>query len=187
MMKLRSAPWPLLHAWPTALQEPLAGPSMHSTTGCVRRPRYSKLHWPWSLSVSPVLKAGKAWMPSCKSAHPTSRMTPYFEPFSTLNMTQERPTVTQEQISDVHNRLFFRLFQAANSLQRQAIKELGITTVQWAVLGALTRPQAEQGMTFGELADYILVSRQNLDGIIKRLEREGYVKRIPHNTDKRVR
>lgn len=95
--------------------------------------------------------------------------------------------MTQEQISDVHNRLFFRLFQTANSLQRQAIKQLGMTTVQWGVLGALTRPQAAKGMTLGELADYILVSRQNLDGIIKRLERDGYVQRVPHDTDKRVR
>ncbi len=93
----------------------------------------------------------------------------------------------QEPISDIHNRLFFRLFQVGNSLQRQAIKELGITTVQWAVLGALTRPKAAQGMSFGELADYLLVSRQNLDSVLKRLERAGHVSRVPHDTDKRVR
>lgn len=89
--------------------------------------------------------------------------------------------------SAVHNRLFFRLFQLSNSLQRQASKELGITTVQWAVLGALTRPQASGGMTFGELANYLLVSRQSLDGVLKRLERAKHVKRVPLERDKRVR
>jgi hypothetical protein len=32
----------------------------------------------------------------------------------------------------VKNRLFFRLFQLGSTLQRQAVKELGISTVQWA-------------------------------------------------------
>lgn len=89
--------------------------------------------------------------------------------------------------ADVHNRLFFRLFQLGNSLQRQASKELGISTVQWAVLGALTRPQAASGMTFGELADYLVVSRQSLDGVLKRLEREGHVRRVPDANDRRAR
>src|SRR5467141_4248327 len=37
----------------------------------------------------------------------------------------------------LNNRIFFRLFQVGNTLQRQAVKELGVTTVQWAVLVAL--------------------------------------------------
>ncbi|CAM3656351.1 HTH marR-type domain-containing protein [Bordetella sputigena] len=89
--------------------------------------------------------------------------------------------------AEIHNRLFFRLFQLGNSLQRQAVKELGISTVQWAVLGALTRPQAADGMTFSELADYLVVSRQSLDGVLKRLEAEGHVRRVPHEADRRAR
>ncbi|EFV86227.1 MarR family transcriptional regulator [Achromobacter sp. SIMBA_011] len=89
--------------------------------------------------------------------------------------------------AEIHNRLFFRLFQLGNSLQREAINELGISTVQWAVLGALTRPKAAEGMTFGELADYLVVSRQSLDGVLKRLEREGHVRRVPDKNDRRAR
>ncbi|MGE0285858.1 MAG: MarR family winged helix-turn-helix transcriptional regulator [Bradyrhizobium sp.] len=88
---------------------------------------------------------------------------------------------------DLNNRIFFRLFQVANTLQRQAVKELGITTVQWAVLGALSDPRTMQGMSVGALADFLIVSRQNLDGVLKRLERDGLVERVADAGDKRAR
>jgi DNA-binding MarR family transcriptional regulator len=87
----------------------------------------------------------------------------------------------------LHNRLFFRLFQAGNALARQTVKEVGLTTVQWAVLGALSRPQVPHGMTFSELADYLVVSRQSLDGVLKRLERERHVERVADTQDRRAR
>ena len=90
-------------------------------------------------------------------------------------------------LSAVNNRIFFRLFQLGNTLQRQAVKELGISTVQWAVLGALSRAQAEDGMSFAELSDYLVVSRQNLDGVLKRLERDSHVVRIADASDRRAR
>jgi DNA-binding MarR family transcriptional regulator len=87
----------------------------------------------------------------------------------------------------VNNRLFFRLFQLGNTLQRQAVKELGVSTVQWAVLGALSRTKAKEGISFTELADYLVVSRQNLDGVLKRLERDKHVVRVADMADKRAR
>jgi DNA-binding MarR family transcriptional regulator len=92
-----------------------------------------------------------------------------------------------QSVSALHNRLFFRLFQAGNTLSRQTIKELSITTVQWSVLGALSRPQVVAGMSFSELAQYLVVSRQNLDGVLKRLERQGHVKRVADTGDRRAR
>jgi DNA-binding MarR family transcriptional regulator len=92
-----------------------------------------------------------------------------------------------QSVSSIHNRLFFRLFQAGNTLDRQTSKELGITTVQWAVLGALSRPQVAEGMSFSELADYLVVSRQSLDGVLKRLEREEHVVRIADTVDRRAK
>lgn len=87
----------------------------------------------------------------------------------------------------VANRLFFRLFQTGNTLQRQVQKEMGISTVQWAVLGALSRPGYETGMSFNGLTEYLRVSRQSLDGVLKRLERDGHVRRTPHPDDGRAR
>jgi DNA-binding MarR family transcriptional regulator len=93
-----------------------------------------------------------------------------------------------DRIADhLNNRIFFRLFQVANTLQKQAVKELGVTTVQWAVLGALSDPRPTYGMSVGTLADFLVVSRQNLDGVLKRLERDGLVERVTDPEDKRAR
>lgn len=90
----------------------------------------------------------------------------------------------------IANRLFFRLYQCANMLHKtgtRAIEEEGLTTQQWAVLGALSRPQAGGAMKLGELARYLMVSRQNLAGVIGRLERDGRVESAPDPQDGRSR
>jgi DNA-binding MarR family transcriptional regulator len=91
---------------------------------------------------------------------------------------------------DLANRLFFRLYQCANMLHKtgtRAVEELGITTQQWAILGALSRPEAEGGMSVGDLARYLLVSRQNLSGLISRMERNGHISSDPDGRDRRSR
>ncbi len=91
---------------------------------------------------------------------------------------------------EINNRLFFRFFQAANTLHTkgtQALDQFGVTTQQWSVLGALSRPQVQEGMSINELSQYLLVSRQNLTGILKRLEAAGYIERSTGTTDRRSR
>ena len=93
-------------------------------------------------------------------------------------------------LAEINNRLFFRFFQAANTLHTkgtQALNAFGVTTQQWSVLGALSRPQAEQGMTVGEMSRYLLVSRQNLAGLLGRLERDGLIERATSEEDRRSR
>lgn len=92
-----------------------------------------------------------------------------------------------ESVSAVHNRLFFRLFQVGNTLDRQSTKEVGITPVHWSVMGALTHPKAQAGMSFSDLTEYLSVSRQSLDGVLKRLERDHYVERILDMADRRAK
>lgn len=87
----------------------------------------------------------------------------------------------------LNNRIFFRLFQLGNELQRQAVQQLGITTVQWSVLGALSQEKYASGIPLSQLGDYLVVSRQNLDGVLKRLERDGLVRRVTGDGDKRSR
>lgn len=91
---------------------------------------------------------------------------------------------------ELANRLFFRLYQCANMLHKtgtRAVEDLGLTTQQWAVLGALSRPEAEGGMSVGDLARYLLVSRQNLSGLISRMERDGHLSSDPDGRDRRSR
>ena len=102
-------------------------------------------------------------------------------------MSPMTPPTYEQSVSAIHNRLFFRLFQAGNTLDRTSIKELGITPVTWAVLGALSRPQVASGISFSELAEYLVVSRQSLDGVIKRLEKDGQVARTADPSDGRAK
>jgi DNA-binding MarR family transcriptional regulator len=91
---------------------------------------------------------------------------------------------------DLANRLFFRLYQCANMLHKtgtRAVQEEGLTTQQWAVLGALSRPKAEVGMSIGDLAQYLMVSRQNLAGLVGRMERDGHVAIVQDERDRRSR
>lgn len=91
---------------------------------------------------------------------------------------------------EISNRLFFRFFQAANTLHTkgtQALDEFGVTTQQWSVLGALSRPKVKEGMGVGELSRFLLVSRQNLSGILTRLERDGLIERVTSAEDRRSR
>lgn len=88
------------------------------------------------------------------------------------------------------NRLFFRLYQCANMLHKtgsRALEAEGLTTQQWAVLGALSRPEAAEGMTVNELARYLMVSRQNLSGVLARMERSGHLSGAADERDKRAR
>lgn len=91
---------------------------------------------------------------------------------------------------ELANRLFFRLYQCTNLLHKtgsRAVESEGLTTQQWAVLGALSRPEAEGGMSVNDLARYLMVSRQNLSGVIGRMERDGHICRAHDERDRRSR
>ena len=88
---------------------------------------------------------------------------------------------------EINNRLFLRFFQAANTLTTKTAQSVGITTQQWSVMGALSRPQVQAGMSINELSRYLLVSRQNLTGVLTRLERDGIIERATAEEDRRSR
>ncbi|MGD9917764.1 MAG: MarR family winged helix-turn-helix transcriptional regulator [Paenirhodobacter sp.] len=69
----------------------------------------------------------------------------------------------------------------------RALDDHHITTQQWAVLGALTRPAFERGVAVGDLAAFLLVSRQNLTGVLTRLEALAYIERTVDENDNRSR
>jgi len=85
----------------------------------------------------------------------------------------------------LNNKLFFRLFQAANIYETQAVRELNFSAVTGATLGALSRDP--NGILFSELYAYLGVSRQNLDAVLKGLEKKGLVERLEVEDDRRKR
>jgi DNA-binding MarR family transcriptional regulator len=108
------------------------------------------------------------------------------EVFAVVNPKQKELSTKLE----LANRLFFRLYQCANMLHKtgsRAVEAEGLTTQQWAVLGALSREKAQGGISIGDLAKYLMVSRQNLSGLISRMERDGHVAVAPDGRDRRSR
>ena len=104
-----------------------------------------------------------------------------------MDIPSESRKMTRMELA---NRVFFRLYQCANMLHKtgtRAVEDEGLTTQQWAVLGALSRPQAEGGMSVGDLARYLKVSRQNLAGLLSRMERDGHIGTRPDGRDRRSR
>lgn len=102
-------------------------------------------------------------------------------------MGKEREKAAADELA---NRIFFRLYQCANMLHKtgtRALDEHGITTQQWAVLGALSRDDVNEGLSVGELARMLMVSRQNLGGVLSRLEKQGLLERSIDQTDGRSR
>lgn len=91
---------------------------------------------------------------------------------------------------EMSNRIFFRLYQCANMLHKtgsRAVQEEGLTTQQWAIMGALSRPKSASGMAVIELSQYLMVTRQNLSAVLKRMESAGHVVIQPDERDRRSR
>jgi len=88
------------------------------------------------------------------------------------------------------NRLAFRLYQCANLLNKTGTKALeshGVTTQQWAIIGALVRERWAEGIAVQQLAALLMVSRQNLAGVLSRMEDRGLIERVKSQADSRSR
>lgn len=106
-------------------------------------------------------------------------------------MSEHPSPAPHSKVDDLANRLFFRLYQSANLMHKsgtKALEDMHITTQQWAVIGALARDGAEDGIAVGELTRFLMVSRQNLTGVLARLERDGLIERVvsPHDSRSRL-
>lgn len=88
------------------------------------------------------------------------------------------------------NRLAFRLYQCANLLNKTGTRALemhDVTTQQWAIIGALVRDRWAQGIAVQQLATLLMVSRQNLTGVLSRMEERGIIERVKNMADSRSR
>jgi len=92
--------------------------------------------------------------------------------------------------SETAHKLFFRLYQTMNLSLRTAsklLKEVGMSPQQWSILDSLSRPDLREGMTVNGLVEYLMVSRQSLNGVLKRMEQSGYIDRVVNPEDHRSR
>ncbi len=87
-------------------------------------------------------------------------------------------------------RLFLRLYQTVNISLRAVSRVLigvGMSPQQWSILDSLSRPDLVEGMTVNGLVEYLMVSRQSLNGVLKRMEDLNYIERVINPNDRRSR
>lgn len=108
-----------------------------------------------------------------------------------MNYLVENPKTDDSDVKmNLANRLFFRLYQCVNMMHKtgsRVFEDEGLTTQQLAVMGILSQEKRRGGMSVGALAHHLMVSRQNLSGLISRMERAGHVAIIPSGQDRRSR
>lgn len=99
-------------------------------------------------------------------------------------------TEPQAPGNEIPHKLFFRLYQVMNLSLRKAaavLREIDMSPQQWSILDSLSRPDLESGMTVNGLVEYLLVSRQSLNGVLKRMEESGFIERVVNPEDSRSR
>lgn len=105
---------------------------------------------------------------------------------------QKKSQATPRQRPDIEQsvRVLFRFFRTSNLAAARNttwMDALGLTAEQCSVLTTLSRPQSKDGMTVNELCDYLMISRQGLNGVLRRLELMSLTRRIIETQDRRVR
>ncbi len=89
-----------------------------------------------------------------------------------------------------HERIVLAVFRASAQLARAGNRlagARGLTQQQWVVLASIARGEAKsEGLPLSALGRNLLVTKANITGMVDRLERDGYVTREDHPTDRRV-
>jgi MarR family 2-MHQ and catechol resistance regulon transcriptional repressor len=95
-----------------------------------------------------------------------------------INFYDEFPETTMGEVFE----LVEQTAKGLRRIQRQTVREVGLTPPQYGVLHLLW-DQDER--PFKDLADALLCTRATITGIIDKLERKGYVTRKPNPADRR--
>lgn len=97
---------------------------------------------------------------------------------------------TDTRNRELAERIFFRIYQCDNLIHRtasRALESFDISSHQWIVIGSLAHPDVESGLTVGELARLLRVSRQSLTATLLRLENRDLIARVVSEGDARAR
>jgi len=105
-------------------------------------------------------------------------------------MSESTPTLGRTAVDRGKQslRLWLRLLTCENIIE-QRIRgrlrtEFGVTLPQFDVMAALEH--INEPLTMTELSNRLMVSNGNVTGVVDRLVREGYVRRVPSRRDRRV-
>lgn len=99
---------------------------------------------------------------------------------------QQELKLKQPLASDNHEALLslVRTSSLMQKLSDRFFSQFGLTDVQFNILMIL-KEHGSQGLSQQELSEHLIVTKSNVVGLIDRLERGGYVKRVSHPSDRR--
>ena len=91
-------------------------------------------------------------------------------------------------LPSLDERIVLAVFRAASLLAKAGNRlagSLGLSQQQWVLLASIARG-GKEGVPLSTLGRNLLVTKANITGMVDRLERDGYVAREAHPSDRRV-
>ena len=93
----------------------------------------------------------------------------------------------KQPLASVNHEALLSLVRTSSLMQKLSdrfFSQFGLTDVQFNILMIL-KEHGSQGLSQQELSEHLIVTKSNVVGLIDRLERGGYVKRVSHPSDRR--
>lgn len=93
----------------------------------------------------------------------------------------------KQPLASVNHEALLSLVRTSSLMQKLSdrfFSRFGLTDVQFNILMIL-KEHGSAGLSQQELSEHLIVTKSNVVGLIDRLERSGYVKRMSHPSDRR--
>jgi DNA-binding MarR family transcriptional regulator len=93
----------------------------------------------------------------------------------------------RQPLASVNHEALLSLVRTSALMQKLSdrfFSQFGLTDVQFNILMIL-KEHGDAGLSQQELSEHLIVTKSNVVGLIDRLERSGYVKRMSHPSDRR--
>jgi DNA-binding MarR family transcriptional regulator len=91
--------------------------------------------------------------------------------------------------SELGTRLVREIMATADIFLRESqrlFRPLGLTAAQYNVLNILAEEDGERGLSQRELGDILVVDRSNVTGLVDRMAKSGWVRRVDDPDDRRI-
>jgi DNA-binding MarR family transcriptional regulator len=102
-------------------------------------------------------------------------------------MRLHRELKLKQPLASVNHEALLSLVRTSSLMQKLSdrfFSRFGLTDVQFNILMIL-KEHGSAGLSQQELSEHLIVTKSNVVGLIDRLERSGYVKRMSHPSDRR--
>ena len=93
----------------------------------------------------------------------------------------------KQPLASVNHEALLSLVRTSSLMQKLSdrfFSQFGLTDVQFNILMIL-KEHGSEGLSQQELSEHLIVTKSNVVGLIDRLERTDYVKRVSHPSDRR--